>query len=90
VCWAVVPASMSWRGWPRPWGSPATPVVRALFGLGAPVSHGEAWGRMKALVMEHDERLAFTGLDLFTETREPGSHPACASVGGSWIMIELR
>jgi hypothetical protein len=40
--------------------------VRALFGLGAPVTQRKAWERIKALVLEAGLS-GFTALDLFTE-----------------------
>ena len=50
------------------------PGVRALFGLGSPFSGREAWGRLRSLVLDADDVLGFTALDLFTEVTSPGAH----------------
>lgn len=50
------------------------PEVRALFGLGAPVTEKEAWRRFLALVQERDETLQFVALDLFSEMTSPGGY----------------
>jgi hypothetical protein len=48
--------------------------MRALFGLRSPFSEREAWKQLRALVVDADEALGFTALDLFTEVTSPGAH----------------
>ena len=48
------------------------PEVRALFGLGAPITEKEAWIRFIALVRERDTALQFVALDLFSAMTSPG------------------
>jgi hypothetical protein len=50
------------------------PEVRALFGLGAPVTEEEAWRRYIAVVQERGAELQFTALDLFCEMTSPGGY----------------
>ena len=48
------------------------PEVLTLFGLRAPISEREAWKRLSALVMDADDALGFTALDVFSEVTSPG------------------
>jgi hypothetical protein len=50
------------------------PEVMAMFGLGAPVTEKEAWRRFIAVVLERDDTLRFTALDLFSEMTSPGGY----------------
>ena len=52
------------------------PEVRALFGLGAPVTEKEAWRRFLALVQERDETLQFVALDLLQRDDVAGWLPS--------------
>ena len=48
------------------------PDVRALFGLGAPISWRDAYERFIARVMDTDGAPRFTALDVFSEVTSPG------------------